>query len=536
MDAIAFDVILPVQEHYPLLKKISYTSANWAYTNWKGMTFGMLLAAGFLSLLRLITLKSSENMFLNVLKGAFLGAPLGVCVNCSTPIMQGLHRSGVKLESLLATLMSSPTLNIIVLTMSFSLLPFEMALTKLIAVLLFIFLIIPLIVKGNPVVGEKSKNKLLENEQHDAFLFPNAPESDVNFVASSSGIFTLLVETLKDYIKHLVFIIKIALPLMLLAGLLGAVMIELVPLEKIQTLNVSFFTIVLVGFIGTFLPVPIAMDVLLASILVSVGLATKLTGSLLFTLGIFSIYPFMVIWRDVSRRVAISLFIGVMLSGIATGYFLDRFQTYEMNKVSESFNREYSNSISAEQLIDQKCTTLLGAENASLCKRDYIIHRLEFSNNQEFCDSFKAKKYHAFCMSRAKYFSVVNDAVENNNADLCDHLNHPKIAYSCKHAAVNKLVAMGRPLTICDHLDKGDDAYFCKRMSFLTHLIQYSNKNTCQAFDKKEQSECLKMSNIVEHTRSVNFDDCMRLSTEKDINYCKSIIAEILLRKNQGIT
>ncbi len=64
IDAIAFDVIFPVLDSYSLLQRILFTSINWAYTNWKGMTFGLLFGAACLSLVRLIPQRSSGNIFL----------------------------------------------------------------------------------------------------------------------------------------------------------------------------------------------------------------------------------------------------------------------------------------------------------------------------------------------------------------------------------------------------------------------------------------------------------------------------------------
>ena len=132
--AIAFDTIVPVNAAEALPTRILKSSINWAYTNWRGMTFGLLFAAAALTILGNVRRRSFNNPWLNTLSGVVAGAPLGVCVNCATPIAQGLYAAGARLETALATLMSSPTLNVIVLTMSFTLLPWELATAKLIGV------------------------------------------------------------------------------------------------------------------------------------------------------------------------------------------------------------------------------------------------------------------------------------------------------------------------------------------------------------------------------------------------------------------
>ncbi len=165
ISAIAFDIVLPVNPDHNLIQRASYSSINWAYTNWKGMTFGLFFAATFLSLLKqLPQSKTSRHPIVSALQGTAIGVPLGVCVNCATPIAQGMHQAGSRLETLLATLMSSPTLNVIVLGMMFALLPFHLVIIKIVAVLTFALIVVPLLIKLLKVksapAAENQLNKL----------------------------------------------------------------------------------------------------------------------------------------------------------------------------------------------------------------------------------------------------------------------------------------------------------------------------------------------------------------------------------------
>ena len=54
------------------------------------MAFGVVLAALILTFLRMAPGRPSNNVLVNTLKGTMLGAPLGVCVNCSAPIGKGM--------------------------------------------------------------------------------------------------------------------------------------------------------------------------------------------------------------------------------------------------------------------------------------------------------------------------------------------------------------------------------------------------------------------------------------------------------------
>ena len=71
------------------LTKVAYTTLNWYETNWRGMAFGLILAAGFFPLLKYIPRQSSDRRFRNSFMGMFVGTPLGVCVNCVAPIAKG---------------------------------------------------------------------------------------------------------------------------------------------------------------------------------------------------------------------------------------------------------------------------------------------------------------------------------------------------------------------------------------------------------------------------------------------------------------
>ncbi|MDH5360973.1 MAG: hypothetical protein OEX03_10440, partial [Gammaproteobacteria bacterium] len=45
ISAIAFDVVLPLSSEQSSFERIFRSSVNWGYTNWKGMTFGILFGA-----------------------------------------------------------------------------------------------------------------------------------------------------------------------------------------------------------------------------------------------------------------------------------------------------------------------------------------------------------------------------------------------------------------------------------------------------------------------------------------------------------
>jgi len=63
--------------------------------------------------------------------------------------------------------------------------------------------------------------------------------------------------------------------------------------------------------LATFLPVPMTFDVIICDILFERGMPAQYVMVLLFTLGTFSVYPFLILHRRVSLRVASVLFLAI---------------------------------------------------------------------------------------------------------------------------------------------------------------------------------------------------------------------------------
>ena len=306
---LAFDQVVEVFPSATVASRIIGHAVNWAYTNRQGMAFGIIFAALILTMLQLTTRRAFEGRFANTLLGVAMGAPLGVCVNCAVPVAVGVHRGGGKLETTLATLFSSPTLNILVLSMTFALFPLWLAGLKLGLTLLFILFLIPLVLHllyrdGTPT--QVGLNEMVLSASLPPKLKVREPEDNQLLQALSWG--GALFWVVREALYNLWFIIRTTLPLMALAGLLGAVVIALVPWQTVLDFALPeagwlfFVTLTVLALLGTFLPVPIAFDIVICSVLLSAGLDPAYVAVLLITLGLFSVYPMLQLGRLVSWR------------------------------------------------------------------------------------------------------------------------------------------------------------------------------------------------------------------------------------------
>ena len=298
---LSFDALLPVTPQMSFLTRVGYTAIDWAWTNRIGMTFGVFFGAAMLTFLAFLPRRRFAGDFSNTALGALIGAPLGVCTNCVAPIGRGIIQAGASPATMLATMISSPTLNVVVLVMAFTLLPPPIAIARLVAPLVLLALV-PMLVRG--------KNSANEELVSGAICSINVP---IGLTWQES-----LLRLVRAYFANLGRLALATVPWMILAGLLGALVVELIPAQNLPA-QVTVLGIVAVALLGTFAPVPIAFDVALGWILLSRGVPAPYVATLVCTLGAFSIYPFFIVGRSLSWRVALRVFAAVMSVGVLAG-------------------------------------------------------------------------------------------------------------------------------------------------------------------------------------------------------------------------
>ncbi|MGB0580188.1 MAG: FG-GAP-like repeat-containing protein [Limisphaerales bacterium] len=313
LQGIAFDVVLEVKADDPAWKRVIFSTVNWMETNKKGMAFGLVFAACLLTILGFMEGGPIQGLMGNTFKGFLIGVPLGLCVNCAAPVAYGLNKGGSKPETALGAMLSSPTMNVIVVGMMFSLLPWYLAALKLVSSLILIFLVIPLVVKLAP------KQWLTANVQA-------AESCDINTVCEFTPPDTVPANwgeaatwTGKNFIKNLLRIAKQTVPLMLLAGFLGSLLITLLPFELMESIASSasryspILIMVALALVGVVLPVPMAFDIVVVIILIGLGIPESFAAVLLLTLGSYSIYSYLIVAKAFSHRLAVCLSFAVVI-------------------------------------------------------------------------------------------------------------------------------------------------------------------------------------------------------------------------------
>ncbi len=331
-DSLSFEAKFAVDAGMGLAERIFWTTLNWIDTNLKGMTFGVLFAAAFLTALSYLRTKSFRGGFSNALLGMVIGTPLGVCVNCAAPIARGMYTGGLRAETTLAAMIASPTLNVVVLTMLFSLLPVYMALTKIAFSLVVILLAVPLICRTLPrreIAPGPAISLPTQDWTLGAALTQSARAADD---ARPEHVVKAARAVIGSYLRNLWYILRMTVPLMLLAGLLGATAATLLPQGLILGLEFSLLALLAIAVVGLFLPVPIAFDVVVTGALLTAGLEQGYVMALLFTLGSFSVYSFFIVAQAMGGRAAWMMAGAVLALGVVAGLGAQGYHTWQSDR------------------------------------------------------------------------------------------------------------------------------------------------------------------------------------------------------------
>jgi uncharacterized membrane protein YraQ (UPF0718 family) len=127
-----------------------------------------------------------------------------------------------------------------------------------------------------------------------------------------------LANAARSYVRSFWTVFRVAFPLMILAAVLGAFAVELLPQQALSG-SVTVIGIVAVALVSAFLPVPMAFDVAIAYILMAKGVPLPYVAVILCTLGIISVYSLAVVGKTISWKIAGATYSVVVLLGIAAG-------------------------------------------------------------------------------------------------------------------------------------------------------------------------------------------------------------------------
>src|SRR5262249_12510428 len=210
----------------PAWLRILGATVNWLDSMKIGMTFGVLFGALLHTVLRYYPLQIGKNLYLNSLKGALVGVPGGVCANCAVPVACGVTRGNGRVEVALGFLFSSPNFNPVVVMMTFIALPLAMSVTKYAILLIVILFVVPSLIRW--LERDQPLPVFIATDEGAACAI-NLPPVD----ECQEGFLTVFRELAEDYGKHVWMLLKPTITLMLLASVVSASLLVLIPWESL---------------------------------------------------------------------------------------------------------------------------------------------------------------------------------------------------------------------------------------------------------------------------------------------------------------
>ncbi len=301
--------LISVAEDAPPGLRILAATVNWLDGMKIGMLFGVLFGALLHTVLRYYPLKIGKNLYLNSLKGALVGVPMGVCANCAVPTACGVTRGHGRIEVALGFLFSSPNFNPVVVMMTFQALPLAMSLTKYAILLFIILVVVPTVIRW--LERDRPLEVFTPVEEGVCSLKLPADDCDEKFAP-------VFRELAAEYGKHVWMLFRPTLTLMLLASVVAATLLTVIPWEALLT-EVTPLKMACATLISVFMPVPIALDVMFAGQLQHHGAPAGYVMMFAMTLGPYSIIPSIYLWREVSRPLAVILFVFFFVIGWVLG-------------------------------------------------------------------------------------------------------------------------------------------------------------------------------------------------------------------------
>ena len=259
IQGISFEQIVEIAHNDSLIMIALKSFCNWAFTNLKGMLAGLLIAAGLLTAFEGKFHDGSAPKPFKTMLGALAGVPLGLCANCAAPVGLGFLDRGFSKRFVYAFTISSPSLNLISISLLITLLPLPYVVLKLFFTFLLVFVLLPFLypedkarpVECEPPISDKSLKKQLQ-------------------------------QFLKSLFSNLLYVIKLSVPMMILAGLLGAFAFTVFTAFTISLNDLSGPHYLALAFVVCLVPAPILFDVIFASVIYRMGADASVVMLVLF--------------------------------------------------------------------------------------------------------------------------------------------------------------------------------------------------------------------------------------------------------------
>ena len=289
----------------PLVLASGARTINYLAIVWPALVFGVLIAG----LVRAFVSPRNVSMLLGggavrqQLVGGVVGMPLMLCSCCVTPIFSSVYAGGARLGSSLALMLSSPSLNVAALLLTFLLFPREMALARAAMALIAVFAL-PVLIER--MAGGEAQPKILNVDAGPSGeVLPHNPLGVIrNWIISSGDV---AVKTL---------------PLIVLGVYASGLLVGWFEHPSSRGASVGL-VIALVALVATLTALPTFFEIPFALLLLANGFPSGAALAMLFAGPAINMPSLFTLARVSSRKVALLTFLGVWATATAGGLLLE---------------------------------------------------------------------------------------------------------------------------------------------------------------------------------------------------------------------
>lgn len=285
-----------------VLTQVGVLEATYNYFKiiWPALVFGILIASIFRTFIPtnwILTLLGKGKTRQHIV-GGLVGMPLMLCSCCVTPIFSSVYSSGARLGPSLAVMLASPALNLAALILTFMMFSFEIAIARLLASLVSVFLL-------SAFIGRIFSKDTPSHTASLKKLTCDIPEKEPKTMG----------KMILRFSKSLCYTTLITVPFIFVGVILSSIIL---PIIQTGFGNESIFTILFIALLAVMIAIPTFFEIPLALVLVSIG-APGAAVALLFAGPIINLPSLFVIGRASHIKVAVSLAVGIYVIAVLTG-------------------------------------------------------------------------------------------------------------------------------------------------------------------------------------------------------------------------
>ena len=293
--------------------------------------------------------------------------------------------------------------------------------------------------------------------------------------------------------------------------------------------------IVLAACVATLLPVPIAFDVIVVSALLSAGADPGLATAVLFALGIYSIYPALVIAKEISVRLS-----GALACTVAAVALLLAFATQGFNAAGiETERRIIARGLTeaAYEAYDE-AMNVCEALPESLHSRCFTAQIDKFSpyiEEGDLCDYRPGGIDAQACADNVAAALALQTAIDGRDRSKCSVIEAPSSRSNCEFSVVLRLAIAAHDVEQCNALGTPENVAECRTQYVSSSLLFNPDDSICRNLAGGELADCQMNARVYRLAETMDFAGCADFRRANQREFCTYVIASSMIgRQNDS--